>query len=680
MKRYNNKIDKRVIINEIVSFVVAAVVLTGLWLIGYFLVQTSNAMNIAAAIAVFSIFIMAIVNLIINRIYTNKFTKMKVTEGHSYLMDQKNEIESDYRAAEKRVNKLMRRTTFHSVLLLILLAAAAFLMGAAEPKFTDDDGGATLAILPILCLIAQGIIAFLTRKSYTTAPEAENELTQKEFPAITALIKDCAKSIGLNKNIRLYYTSTGIGVSEFKDTVQIFLNPIEVAFMTADELKSVMLHEFAHCIHLDIKKIARYDDFNAKTKGVVSMFAIMGFISYDISTTLLAMTLYNRISAREKESDADKYVIDNGQAANYVNASAKAALYVIYAGYEWKETGYDAYEPETPMSDFVHRDYDTFLKKLDEYKDNWFFTLHNELPQLVDSHPTFAMRMAACGVDTFDVSKRETDEKYVAEQDKFLSLADKAVHDGFDLEDYKEAREEEYLSRNELFEKAKNAGDSLDFANENEKLEIAQAYMNVDDQKALEILNNVLSNSTNSLAYFLKGMILSKAYDDECIKMFTESARSSAFFDESMDRIALYALKTGKQDVIDEYRKTIAEKMQDNLDDEISEERGMRFMHSPDKNDPVNIDVVNSIKEYWGDALIAVYLTEYVTDKGVTVKYLAIQINQKKDFDFGKAHKDTVDMLFRHNKDNMKFCLFYGGKEFNAIKKCSDSEMFSVKK
>lgn len=679
MKRYN-KIDKRTIINEVISFVVAAAVLTGLWLIGYFLVPTSNAMNIAAAIAVFSIFIMAIVNLIINRVYINKFNKMKVAEGHSYLMDQKSEIESDYRAAEKKVNKLIRRTMIYAVIILLVLAAAAFLMGAAEPKFTDDDGGATLAILPILCLIAQGIIAFLTRKSYTTAPEAENELTEKEFPTITALIKDCAKSTGINKPIRLYYTSAGIGVSEFKDTVQIFLNPIEVAFMTADELKSVMLHEFAHCIHLDTKKIAYYDDFNAKTEGVVSMFTIMGFLSYNISVTLFAMTLYNKISAREKEIAADKYVIDNGQAENYVNASAKAALYVMYAGYDWKETGYDAFEAETPMSDFVHRDYATFLKKLAEYKDKWFFTLYNELPQLVDSHPTFAMRMTACGVDSFDVSKTETDEKYIAEQDKFLSFADKVIHDNFDIEDYKEAREEEYLSRNELFEKVKNAGDSLDFANENEKLEIAQAYMNVDDEKALEILDNVLTSSTSSLAYFLKGMILSKAYDDECIKMFTESARSSAFFDESMDRLALYALKTGKQDVIDNYRKTIAEKMQDNIDDEISEERGMHFMHSPDKTDPVNIDVVNSVKEYWGDALIAVYLTEHVTDKGVTVKYLAIQVNQKKDFDFGKAHKDTVDMLFRHNKDNMKFCLFYGGKEFNAIKKTSGSEMFSVKK
>ena len=104
-------------------------------------------------------------------------------------MDQKNEIESDYRAAEKRVNKLMRRTTLHSVLLLILLAAAAFLMGAAEPKFTDDDGGATLAILPILCLIAQGIIAFLTRKSYTTAPEAEKNLPKRSSPQSPRLLK-----------------------------------------------------------------------------------------------------------------------------------------------------------------------------------------------------------------------------------------------------------------------------------------------------------------------------------------------------------------------------------------------------------------------------------------------------------------------------------------------------------
>ena len=404
------------------------------------------------------------------------------------------------------------------------------------------------------------------------------------------------------------------------------------------------------------------------------------FVSYTIVQALFALTTYNTLSSREKEIRADKYVIENGQAENYVNATAKAALYMLYSGYSWRETTYDVWADETPISDYVHRDFNNFKAKLEVYRDRWFYTLRHELPQRVDSHPTFAMRMVACGLDDFNAEKTETDENYVAEQDKFLSFADNAAKGNFDEKSYKEMRNEVYVERNKLFEKAKNEDFNSDFASETAKIELAQAYMGVDNKKALELLNNVLGSSDSSLAYFLKGVILSDEYDDECIEMFTRAAQNSAFFDEAMDYLAKYALKTGKQDVIDNYRNTIADKKQASLDDDESTEIANIVLRSPDKNDLVNNEVVEAVKEYWGDALSEVHLAECVTENGITAKYLAVTVKRIKDFDPMKAHKDTVDMLFRHSDNKTKFYLFYDGKGFKKIKNTPDSLMFSAKK
>lgn len=672
--------SKNMILSEIFGFIISAVLFTACWLVGYLAVQTNTALIIAAVVAVVVIVLIMIVNMALTRSFTRKFTSMRIKEAQDFMLGKKEDIEKDYAAAEAQVDKLIKNCFIVVAIMIAAFAVVSFLLGAAEPQFTDDEGGVSLAVLPLLCLAGQGAFAFLLKKSPLNTPKVENELTEKEFPLIVGNIKKCAQSIGIKKDVKVLFTTSGIGVTEFKNAIFIYLNPIEVAILTADELKSVMLHEFAHCLNNDTKKTASFEDFNAKTEGSISMIFQTLFVSYTIVQALFALTTYNTLSSREKEIRADKYVIEHGQAENYVNATAKAALYMLYSGYSWRETSYDVWEDETPISDFVHRDLNNFKAKLEIYRDRWFYTLRHELPQRVDSHPTFAMRMAACGLENFNAEKTETDENYVAEQDKFLSFADEIGKNNFDEKSYKETRNEVYVERNKLFEKAKNEDFNSDFASETAKIELAQAYMGVDNKKALELLNSVLGSSDSSLAYFLKGVILSEEYDDECIEMFTRAAQNSAFFDEAMDYLAKYALKTGKQDVIDNYRNTIADKKQASLDDDEATEIANITLRSPDKNDLVNNEVVEAVKEYWGDALSEVHLAECVTESGITAKYLAVTVKRIKDFDPMKAHKDTVDMLFRHSDNKTKFYLFYDGKGFKKIKNTPDSLMFTAKK
>lgn len=673
---------KNNIITEIVAFIISAIVCTGCWLIGYFCVNTSTAFIVAAIASVCLMVIAVLVNLVRTREFIHGATKKTMQDSFDHVLGNKTNKDNTA-SVQSQVEGRIRATILYALAIMLLLCAACFLMGSAEPTFTDDEGGISLALLPAICVLGQGVVAFLIRKNpVQKPPHAEDRLNKEEYPLIVGLVKDCAKSLGISKKIQVYYTSGKTIVNEYTNVIHVFLNPIEVAYFTADELKADMLHRLARCANKYIADRSKQENFVARTEGNgLSQFGMNALISYPITKTLFSITVYGGLSSREKDSKADKYIVENGLAENYINATAKAALYWRYRTYDWRETGYEVFAPETPMDHFAHLDFKNFKDKLEIYRDRWFFTLYNGLPQLSGSRPSFAMQMMDCDLTDFNVDAVETNPAYLAEQDKLLSLADKIVCESFTKEDYEEARAEVYTERNAIFEELKSKGDDIAFESETEKIKYANAYIGVDNQKALELLNQVLDSSTNSLAYFLKGVILSNEYDDECMEMFNRAAQNTAFFDEAMEYLALYAIKTGNKEVMAEYSKTIAQKKQASMDEDYSTEISRSKLSAPDRNDLVNAEVLNSIKEYWGDALSAVYLAETTTQSGIKVKYFAISINEKKDIDYSKPHNDTLEMLFRYSDEKTKFYLFYNGsKEFNLIKNTPDSLMFSADK
>lgn len=685
MNNEKNKFDKKLLFNELFSFLIAAVLCVGSWLVGYFFVQTNTTLVVLAVVGVVGLFIAAIVNFWLYRRFGHNLYKMNVREANDFLNEKKADIENNYAEAEKNVDKHLRTTFVTAVVYFVLFIVVSFLLGAAEPKFTDDDGGVSLSVLPLICLIQQGIVAFLTVNSRDDGESSAPDVDEKDFPLIASAVKESAKLANIDMPIRLVLSMSGIGVAETKNELLIFLNPVEVALLTRDELKSVMLHEFAHFINSDTARSHRYERFNAKISGSLSQFGIVAFLGIQISQTVFATELYNVVSSRKRESDADAFVIEKGEAQNYVNATAKAALYSLYRGYEWKATSFDVFAGDEPVSDYTHRDLANFKTQFEVYRDRWFFTLENELPQRVDSHPTFAMRKKACAVETFDAETVETDEKYIAEQDKLLSFADKEIHDTYPPDVFALDKQYGYTAKIELFKKYEAAtGDDLKlyFVSDNEILEIAQAYIGVDDQKALEILGRVLENSNISLAYFLKGLILSREYDDGCIDAFKAAAKNSAFFEESMEHIAVYALKTGKQELIDTYRKNIVDDTQKNIDnDKLTEIVGKKLSAS-DGDELLKNEIVGAVKSYWGDALRAVYLAEYTAENGVNGKYVALEVDARKnkDLNFENAHSDTRDMLFRLCDEKSKFYLFYFGPEFKRIKKTPGALIYQAEK
>lgn len=665
------KKDKNLIICTIISVLISVIIYGGAWAIGFFCIPKSAIYSRAAIVLGVTLGLAAIINVLVYVFQTQKLKGFTVKQANDYLNAKKSVIERDYQKAEEKIDRNIKLTVGYAVLLLVLVAALTFTTAVSDLPFSNDDGGASL-LLPIFAVaFMQGAVRFLISNPTAKEPDTKRELPKNSFPLLYGLVEECASRAEIDKQVRLFFSSDAIGISQYKKQVCIFLNPVEVALMTKDELKAVIMHEFAHERNSDIQRRLRHDAFHEKEGGRLFLGAPISFVKLDID-------IYREVSSRAHEARADEYVVRCGMAQNYVNAIAKGELFYIYSGYEWKETSFDTYADEKPVADFMHRDLENFKRRLVEYRDRWFFTLNNELPQRIDTHPTFKMRREACKIESFDVDKTETDENYLTEVEALLSFADKSLYDGYDLNEYLPIRSENYVYRTELFKKAEAEGESFAFASDNEQLELAQAYVGYDNAKALAIARQVISRSDNTLAYFLAGMLLAWEYDDECIAMFKKAAETSAFFEEAYDRLAVYALRTGKADLIKNYRDSVVEKTQAFIDEDALTDINRITLCKPTVG-AVENEIINDIKKYWGDSLIAVYLAEYVGDNGITAKYYAIELENKPSADYNNNKVLTDDLFFRMTNPATKYYVFYFGEGLKKIKSVKDSKIYSAK-
>lgn len=667
------KKDKKYVIDVILSVLISVIVYGGAWAIGFFCTPKSIIFSHTAIILGSVTGLAAIINVIIYILQTQKLKRLTVKQANDYLNAKKSIIERDYEKAEKKIDCGITLTVTYAVLLLVLFAALTFATAVSDLPFSNDDGGASVLLALFSVAVMQGVVRFLIYAPTAKEPDKKTELPKDDFPNLYGLVEECAERAEIDKQVRLFFSSDAIGISQYKKQVCIFLNPVEVALMTKDELTAVIMHEFAHERNSDIQRRIKHDGFHEKECGVGRLF-----LASPISFVKLDIDLYRDVSSRAHEVRADEYVVRCGMAQDYVNAIAKGELFYIYTGYEWKETSFDTYADEKPVTDFMHRELENFKRRLVEYRDRWFFTLNNELPQRIDTHPTFKMRREACKIESFDVDKSETDEKYLAEAEALLSFADKSLYDSYNLNEYMHIRSENYVYRTELFKKAETEGESFAFASDNEQLELAQAYVGYDNAKALAITRQVISRSDNTLAYFLAGMLLSWEYDDECIAMFKKAAETSAFFEEAYDRLAVYALRTGKADLIKDYRETVVEKAQAFIDEDALTDINRIILEEPTVGAAEN-EILNELKKYWGNDLIAVYLAEYAGESGITAKYYAIELENKPSSDYNNNTTLTDDLFFRMTNSTTKYYVFYFGDGLKKIKSVKNSKIYSAK-
>lgn len=646
---------------------------------------TSNPFIICLAVLCFvGIIALAVYNIRYGINFAKKINGLTATQRDEKVHQMKAEVEKDYEKAEKSVYNSIIAFNLYKIALILLLCLSCFFVGLT--------GLAEISIVFIILILFSGWGVVNSFFAVNEAVIDKNTLlTESEYPVLHGIIKKAASTINYQGKITVVCLGPGISIGMHKGGLLINIQSEEIALLTENELYAVMLHEFAHYNNQDTHRRNKFANFVSANEENVSPNPIEGFgkllfLNGVAQKVVFNIVMFDTFSSRKKEADADLFVKEKMVANDYINATAKACLFTIYSEYPWKEITFDVYESTTPISDYSQRNYNNFLQKVALYGDKWHFTLKNELPARVDSHPTLATRMQMFEVSDYTVDFNVQDGAYKNEQIKLLektsalSIND-LTKDKNGLAYYKTIRKDLYLDRISAMEKYEQFDSEWNSLSDSELIECAQAYLFIDDKKAEKILNEVIQRSNSSFACYLLACLYAREYNDACIELFKKSAIDTSATDEAFDQIGKYALKTGNQKLIEEYRATVVMKNQvaeEEIYETLFTNEGLT---APTAEHKETQELTQKLCEYWGDNLISLHVAVRETESQTLVYYIAIEANKTTPLDaVQKAYDESCYFINRMSCAGKKYYLFFSGKEYNAIRKVAGSCVYKKQK
>jgi hypothetical protein len=296
------------------------------------------------------------------------------------------------------------------------------------------------------------------------------------------------------------------------------------------------------------------------------------------------------------------------------------------------------------------------------------------------------MRMDALNVSEYQTDFTKKDDTYAQEIDRLLEKSSTLIANlGFKndkkRDEYLKIRAVAYEERIAVMNAYDNNDHEWQTLSDSALIECAQAFLYIDDSKAEKILREIIEKNNSSFACYLLACLYAREYNDDCIELFKRSSVDSSATDEAMDQLGRYALKTGNQELLDEYRKVTADKL-DFAEEEIMQtlftKEGLIAPNNAHAEDVK--EIVEKLSEYWQDALNELYIGVRETERQTTVYYIAINYNKKAPREESqKAYEETCYFINRLSVAGKKFYIFFAGKEFNAIKKLNGSKVYEKK-
>lgn len=539
-----------------VSVACAVATALGGWAVGFILLPESAAWGWGAAGCVAALACILCLNLVFMSKDKKRFADMSARQAYDYSVKMQQEIEKDYRAAERAAFRSVSVARSMQAVVIALFLGVCLFIGGTRINW---------AVIPVV-VVALLLCPFFGRSvRFSCYNAAKNLLSEEEYPILYETARSAAEKVGYRGRIRLELAGS-ISVGEERYCICIGLKAAEVALLTREELYTVMLHEFAHVVNVDTargKKFGFVKDTLLDDDGVIFAPVDQLFIGYFSVRVGMNIALYELLATRHHEILADEKVRESGNGQTYINATAKTSLFMLYDGHPFRETQYDCYAEEVPPENLTSLDLEVFRSACEKYGKRWRKVLADELPARVASHPTFKQRMQAMGVDSYDTETAETDEKFIAEQKKLLAFADRRNYEEL-APQYDRVREQAYLSRKEQMEKYEASvreGRDLPL---DELVRSMQAFYIIDNEKALAIADRLLADNPDSAyAHLYRGNIFYDELDARCVEEFRAAMRSNhQMSDYCMDNIGRFALLSGNEALLQEYRSQAPEMSQ----------------------------------------------------------------------------------------------------------------------
>lgn len=512
------------------------------------------------------------VNAVRCRLWKKKMNGLTAQQMIDMGFAYKEQIEADYKRAEKNLDGLILRSRLWALFIGAVTAFVCFALGRT-PSVSDGRSAGDVAVVILASYILSGVVRVFVFPASGEALEAGTEMRREAYPRLFKVTERAAGALDCKKRVRAFFTNDGFSVAERGAEIDIFVDPQEFALLTEEELYSVMLHEFAHVKNADTSKFLGYEracrglslDGGGLFASILTVLGPALFFGYYAERVSMEYAMLREFSSRRREILADDSVREHGLEQAYINATSKVVLLALYHSGNKPEMDYGIFSSEEPPEDYCARDLETFGKYLKKNEKLWNYILRHEIPARVDSHPTFRMRMEHMGVSDYDYTARENDPAYVEEQEKALWEAGLLVKKklGPQYRDYREA----YLGRKaktDEYLKAEETGRELSVA---ELAGCADAFYGIDDERALAAAERLEAKQPDSCsAAFFKGKILADRGDEACVPLLYRAAESPDYAEAAVQSVGMFALKMGRQDILDDYRARVAGYMQDSMD------------------------------------------------------------------------------------------------------------------
>jgi|AGTN01.2.fsa_nt_gi hypothetical protein len=330
--------------------------------------------------------------------------------------------------------------------------------------------------------------------------------------------------------------------------------------LTREELKSVLVHEFAHLINGDTvftrklngKKNKWY--FFSQSLGNAS-FLLFAAISLK---NIIEFEKFDFLSSYNKEVQADALVKEKSDSQAYIDATAKGKMFELN---ESELPDVNVYASETSAKDPSEGRYRTFMRGYELRREHWEYICENEIPARIDTHPTLAERMKFFGIEKFNVDFSKPEEALLKETEKIFARLDKFLV--VEKMQWDALRGQNYLKPLKIIEKYENEEkDNLYDAG------IIEAYIDVcQKDKALARLERMLEVHPRSAELnFYKGRILVDNYDASGIDYLVRAAEDNlSGYGDAIQIASFYLKNLGLREKRDALRDKLEKLMIDGI-------------------------------------------------------------------------------------------------------------------
>lgn len=600
---------------------------------------------------------LCVINIIGSVIISRKFAKMNMREMYDYLDGVRIKAQGDIDNARKKTVGIVVAAYIYLAVVFVLICLSAFACGKAD--FVSD---AVTPILLVALYLMWGIADIICKPIETDVTQLEVELTDSEFPLICKTVERAAAAAGYNGKIKLFLVGSEVSVSSYRGTAYITIGYKEAASFTQKELYAVMLHEFAHIANADVRRAARLVHIRERwdTDGIsadatfIAKLLLFKCISQAVAYNI---EMYRTFSSIGKEQAADELVkrLDGG--GSFANAIAKSEFISKYDKVPVPETEYYFFESEVQPTDYATVDHRAFLKYCDKYGKVWRDELENELSPRVGTHPTARMRIQSFGGDLLscDACAAEPDPMYVVEQQRVLERADAYITERT-RNNYAEQREQAYVQRRaaiDELDRAEAAGGDLKGAARETAL---MALLGIDDDRALAVADRMIADDDRApCANFAKGYVYRRRHDDRCVDCFKNATAEPSYAEDAFTLIGEYALLTGNQKLLDEYRLSIPDVMQTAQDKIKDREFTRNTATAPcDLDISVISELADKLNGATGNSIKKLYVSKYIDPDGVSHYPFAFDMTRKAAIRSNNnmgIYYDIYDVLQSYNDE-----------------------------